>query len=609
MLFPMLGFAFAGALHAQCDFSGEVFDGSTTPGCGLLIYNTLNGEWLLPVNDPGLAAGQSILFSYSAATNDSSSCPSVIPVELTCFLVVSSPNSSGAPCSASFQWSAESGNEPLVTFFPPLAANANTLLDYFWDFGDGTSSTEAAPVHQFNQLGVFNVCLTVGGITCLSANTCNTLSLFGNNPCQASFEYQAVDGNVTFTNTTGGTYGGCSWDFGDGTLLDNQPLLDYGYDVLGFFPVCLTVWNADGCLSEICDEVFTGSQEIICDYADCVYPGDADGSGAANVYDLLNIGVGYGTEGLPRENSSNAWSPQYADNWGQTTSTGVNFKHIDSNGDGLINEFDAEAIEMNYGEPGSVFNVQAYGSPAFWLDFELDSIVIDDSTPAYFEIEADLMAGTPAHPVNNLRGFALSLDYPQDMVKEDGVLADYYDNSMLGSSNHILWLSKNRATEGNFDLGFTKKNNQANGYGKIADITFIVISDVLGRSEEEVMPFTVPVNGVVAVNPAGELLTVGMSEEATVFIVNKTTTAVKNASWLERQVAVFPNPATDKINIEIVALQAERLEVYNSLGQQLLAQEVSGSHFKLDTKGWQSGVWLLKIFTEKGVATKRAVID
>jgi PKD repeat protein len=54
-----------------------------------------------------------------------------------------------------------------------LGAGTN-LLSYTWDFGDGTSSDEANPVHSYNGTGYYTVCLTVSGST-------------GNDVCSQSF--------------------------------------------------------------------------------------------------------------------------------------------------------------------------------------------------------------------------------------------------------------------------------------------------------------------------------------------------------------------------------------------------------------------------------------
>jgi len=52
-----------------------------------------------------------------------------------------------------------SANNPLEYRFKP--AEVNLTWKYYWEFGDGKSSTAVAPVHKYAHAGVYKVCLTV----------------------------------------------------------------------------------------------------------------------------------------------------------------------------------------------------------------------------------------------------------------------------------------------------------------------------------------------------------------------------------------------------------------------------------------------------------------
>lgn len=63
-------------------------------------------------------------------------------------------------------------------------ATANANVDFLWNFGDGTTSTQPFPTHQYQSPGTYILCLTltatdstpVGGITCTST-FCDTLTV------------------------------------------------------------------------------------------------------------------------------------------------------------------------------------------------------------------------------------------------------------------------------------------------------------------------------------------------------------------------------------------------------------------------------------------------
>ncbi len=48
-----------------------------------------------------------------------------------------------------------------VTFVPQVQANGSAVTAYAWDFGDGTTSTQASPTHRFANGGTYTVTLTV----------------------------------------------------------------------------------------------------------------------------------------------------------------------------------------------------------------------------------------------------------------------------------------------------------------------------------------------------------------------------------------------------------------------------------------------------------------
>ena len=588
---------------AQCDQTGQIVQPSNSSTCGKLILSYDTWDLLVPTNAEmleGVEVNNEIQFSY---TIDPQQTPCIAgpAIELNCVTLITPPSQD---CVAAFSFSVNFGEPTPAVLFQPTSID--TIADYHWDFGDGTTNNSPIANHVFPAQDFYEVCLSVSGGTC-SGNivACQTIDL---HECHAAFYYVSDNGTVDFINTSSGSYSEWEWSMGDGNELQNTALDSYNYGEINIYTVCLTVWNDNGCTSKFCDYVFSGSEDI-CEFAACVYPGDTNADGAANVYDLLPIGVGYGTEGPPRQVNNVAfaldWSAQYAPDWGQETINGNDYKHLDCDGDGEIDSDDAVAIEANYAEPGSMFMVQAPGSPTFWLDFEWDTILIDDSTPALIELEADLMAGFPDLPMQNLNGFALQLHYPEDMVVLDGVTVDYNDNSFFGASNNILWLKKDRYLDGEFDLGFTRKHDEKNGFGKIATLNFIIIGDVIARAAEAT--FTVTLENVVAVNKDGAMLTIGELEPASVHVVDKTTTST-HEDWLNSQVLVFPNPAADNIRIQLNDLQAESITVFNPLGQLIIDMPVNSEAFNLSVADWESGIYLIKVKTDQGVANKRLVV-
>ncbi len=73
------------------------------------------------------------------------------------------------------------------------------------------------------------------------------------------------------------------------------------------------------------------------------------------------------------------------------------------------------------------------------------------------------------------------------------------------------------------------------------------------------------------------------------------------------QVAVYPNPARESVTI-LADDELQHVAVVNLIGQTLFQKEAQGNQFVLDTDAYPSGVYLLKISTKKGTATRRLVV-
>lgn len=125
-------------------------------------------------------------------------------------------------------------------------------VSWLWSFGDGTTSTEQNPVHQYNAVGEYSVTLTVN----TSAGCQNTItkpSLIKIKETTVAINAPA-GGCVPFsyqpqaTITTLDSIASYLWDFGDGTTstLANPPA--HIYNSTGQYELSLTVTTESGCV-------------------------------------------------------------------------------------------------------------------------------------------------------------------------------------------------------------------------------------------------------------------------------------------------------------------------------------------------------------------------
>ena len=121
--------------------------------------------------------------------------------------------------------------------------------NYSWDFGDGNSATVKDPEHTYTTAGTYTVNLSVGrtGAPLISSFpkqiTVNPVADFTANVTR---EYAPFA--VQFTDTSAGSPGNYSWDFGDGNTWTGQNPV-HTYTTPGTYSVSLTVTTDTGDLT------------------------------------------------------------------------------------------------------------------------------------------------------------------------------------------------------------------------------------------------------------------------------------------------------------------------------------------------------------------------
>jgi len=147
-----------------------------------------------------------------------------------------------------------------LTFGNLSEAGAFPIEQYLWEFGDGSGSQLAEPVHEYDVPGVYTVRLTLTDGKGCSAVEERPLTVGA--PPVAGFSAEAVceGGAVVFSNRS---QAGSSplqffeWQFGDGAS-STQVSPRHLYSAPGLYDVLLTVIDANGCSHSV-----VGSVEVL----------------------------------------------------------------------------------------------------------------------------------------------------------------------------------------------------------------------------------------------------------------------------------------------------------------------------------------------------------
>ncbi|PWT73382.1 MAG: hypothetical protein C5B59_13615 [Bacteroidetes bacterium] len=136
-------------------------------------------------------------------------------------------------------------------------------LQFAWDFGDGSTSTDFNPVHLYTDTGAYTIHLTVYDSTTCNKVDSTSRSIFVHTKPQAAFTDQPVPPQINtptvFTNNSTAA-SQFKWFFGDGDTLfkatRNIPdTVIHQYESTATFQACLVAYNQFGCTDTTCAPV------------------------------------------------------------------------------------------------------------------------------------------------------------------------------------------------------------------------------------------------------------------------------------------------------------------------------------------------------------------
>ncbi|MBK7388675.1 MAG: T9SS type A sorting domain-containing protein [Bacteroidetes bacterium] len=325
-----------------------------------------------------------------------------------------------------------------------------------------------------------------------------------------------------------------------------------------------------------------------------VWPGDANSDGVANLYDLLSVGIGFNTSGTSRVGASTGWVAQPSVNWPNSFLSGINYKHADTDGNGIIDWSDTTAIFLNYGlnHPLRTAPPAVAGLADLTITASADTI----GTSMLLDFNIDITSY-----VDSIYGLAFRM-YLDPALVDITTLQTNYTGSFLGTSGTDMVKLDYNTGNGLLDIAISRiDHTNISGGGPVGKVTIVTTDNVSGKMILNVSPFD-----IVGVTASGDEINFNSFGDAVVIDQNFTGINEHN---LSPEFSVYPIPASELIFVEYFGqnkLLSVEIEDVNGRNVMIINNPVSKQQINVHTLN--KGVYFIKATNAFGTSIKKLMI-
>jgi hypothetical protein len=334
----------------------------------------------------------------------------------------------------------------------------------------------------------------------------------------------------------------------------------------------------------------------------CTWPGDTDNSAIVNNFDLLPIGLTYGDSGIIRSNQGINWQGYESNDWfiANPTLNLPNYKHIDSDGSGVIDSLDIDAINLNYGQ-------QYTRTSNFSLQGNIPFFVTSGNAMPGDSLTLDVHLGDSRYQVVDAYGVAFTIQYDPAIV--DSIQTSInFDNSWLGSD--LLSVQKNFSNRGELQIAVTRKDKTPiTGWGTLGRLSFTIRDDlIMSRTNNTDTTVTLPLT-IGAVRLIDERNQEIGTNRSTGVVTLSPKMNTQEISFLTEGIHVYPNPTTTNLYISSEKFFLEQIQLWNSTGQLVYQKRATnGLNQNITTDQLPQGVYIIKVQTTGGIYTQKVMV-
>ncbi|MEM6396571.1 MAG: T9SS type A sorting domain-containing protein [Bacteroidota bacterium] len=374
---------------------------------------------------------------------------------------------------------------------------------------------------------------------------------------------------------------------------------------------CLLADNGVDCEAskEVLVNIVVNSAALEACNEDCVWPGDANADGVVDLGDMLTLGRYMGTYGNARDGDPLIWCPQNSVDWGESTASGVDLKHVDTDGNRFIDHRDTALIRQHLG-----LAHQIRPSRPMLESFDVNLVGDIFAEPGEI-VELDIVIGPTISDyigTEDLVGFRLPFDYDPEFIDATSISVDFLDQAWVSYDSPVISMTTNDEEEGQFEAVYSRTNGSpTSGLGSVGTM-YIGTEDLVGfRPGDD--PITVTIGGgeATVMTGAGFLGSVNIQPFELTIVprpeVDEDLSQEEIQAELIEDLLAYPNPTSGALNVHLNSgRQFTDLDITDLHGRVVQSHNsLETNHLVIDLSGLANGIYSLRVTTPDGVVTRK----
>ena len=350
-----------------------------------------------------------------------------------------------------------------------------------------------------------------------------------------------------------------------------------------------------------------------CFGSDCVWSGDTNNDGIVSLSDLLPIGRHLGNvQASDGPLSTESWYGKKATDW----EGGFNLKYVNTNGDRFITDADTLAVRKHLGKTHGII---AKDIPIQNFTVKLKGNATVKPGEA---VNLDVFIGDKSKPAIDLYGFTLSLPFNKQIFDLSKSSLSFDSRSWIAYNSPVFSLTNSSNERGVMEAAYTRTSGKsADGFGKVGTARIIVI-DIAGiKPPNGSNELQVTLGGQATASDAKGnayslyvepfTLTIDFSDANEKVTPSLPIEPVLSPRYNEgEEIDVFPNPATDLVNIKSYKNSLiSTVQLVNMSGQIIFeSNNINQSELEISIANRVTGVYYVRVLTENAIITRKLQI-